>query len=267
MTQENKDIPVVSYSKISTYKNCPKQYKFAYKDKLPRLEKPYTIFGQFCHEVLERFHKFYLDTNNKDVPFEDTMKVSFYAAKDVWAKKITKEQLVEAYDILFLYLTQLIEQPKEEATKVVAVEKKIWLRIDDTLVLHGYIDRVQVDNDGVIHVVDYKTTKDPKYLKDRTQLLLYCYSLFMENSKLLVIRASYMLLKHKMRLLAQDHSMQELIDTKNSFVATWNTIADDKLYRASPIYFRCKMCDFIGHCKEGQRLIFGGSKNSGKTSW
>ena len=43
-------LPVLSYSKISTFKRCPKCYKFAYVDKLPKPPpKDYNIFGSFCH--------------------------------------------------------------------------------------------------------------------------------------------------------------------------------------------------------------------------
>jgi len=268
MCDKEKKLPVVSYSKITSYKECPRKYKFAYIDKLPRKDKPYTIFGQFCHEVLERFHSFYLDENeDSNAPFIDVMKTSFDKTREKWGDKMTKEQIAEAYNIMLTYLLLLSEADKDDLPEVIAVEKKIWAEIDDELILYGYIDRVQRDKDGMIHVVDYKTTKDPKYLSDKTQLLLYCYSLMKDDDKMEKIRSSYMLLKHGMKPMMQEHTREEAIKTKDAFVSTWRNIVNDNLFRAKPIKFRCNMCDFLEHCDSGKKMMQRDKKFFGKVSW
>jgi len=269
---EKQNLPVVSYSKVTSYKNCPRQYKFSYIDKLPRLEKPYTIFGQFCHEILENFHRFYIDPEdpnkkvNTEIQYCDTMKRCFLEAKQKWDPKLTKEQADEAYQIMLDYLITISAISESDYPNITFVEKKIWLPIDDEFVLYGFIDRIQIDKDGVLHVLDYKTTKDEKYLKDRTQLLLYAYTEHANNPKIEKVRTSYILLKHKMKLLSAEHNIDELIEAKNKFVGIWQTIKMDKLYRPTPIYFKCNMCDYVNQCKEGQSVLYK-NKTFGKKAW
>ncbi len=275
-TIENNDLnlPIFSYSKIGSYKACPKQYDFCYIQKLPRLDKTFTIFGSLCHDILERFHKFYLDPNNENIPYVDAMQKSFIEAKHDWESKeisenqlrITKDQLKEAYQIMVDYLLLL---NKGNNPKVISVEKKIWLDIDHKFILLGYIDRIQKDTDGAIHIADYKTTKDEKYLVDRTQLMLYAYSLYCEDPTLEKVRTSYILLKHKMKSLVKEHSIQEIVECKDKLVKVFLTIQDDKLYRPTPSFFKCKFCDYSKYCAEGSRLLCGGGGKSvlGKSDW
>jgi RecB family exonuclease len=268
------NLPIFSYSKIGSYKACPLQYKFCYIDKLPRLDKTFTIFGSYCHDVLERFHKFYLDPNNENIAYVEAMQKSFIDAKHEWESKeitnnqlrITKDQLKEAYQIMVDYLLLL---NKGNNPKVISVEKKIWLDIENKFILLGYIDRIQIDPDGHIHIVDYKSTKDPKYLTDRTQLSLYAYSLYCQDPTLQQVRTSYILLKHKMKSLVKEHSIKEIMEAKDKLVEVFLQIQDDKLFRPSPSSFKCKFCDYSKYCAAGSKLLCGG-KNvivSGKSNW
>lgn len=255
-------LPIVSYSRITTYKTCPKSYKFAYIDKLPRLDKPYTVFGQFCHGVLERFHKEHI--KGTELPIEDVMKNCFIDEKKKWMQKLTNEQVREAFSIMQDYLDYV---SASKMANVINVEKEICVQIDDILTLYGFIDRVQLDDDGIIHIVDYKTTKDERFLKDRTQLLLYAYVLYLENKDIQKIRTSYIMLKHKMKLLITEHTVAELIEAKDKLIKTWDTIVSDKLHRADPIAWKCKNCDFIKHCKEGQNLMGAKKQTFGEIVW
>lgn len=271
--KNDNNLPVFSYSKIGSYKACPKQYKFCYIDKLPRLDKDFTVFGSFCHSALENFHKFYLEPANENVPYIDAMQKAFIDAKHEWESKeinenqlrITKPQLKEAFQIMIEYLNLL---NKGNNPKVISVEKKIWLDVDNKFILLGYIDRIQIDPDGAIHIADYKTTKNPVYLKDRSQLMLYSYSLYCEDKSLSKIRSSFILLKHQMKSLVAEHSIDEIIKCKDKLVETFDTIQEDKLFRATPSSFKCKFCDYSKYCAEGNKMLGGCDKSSfGKCNW
>lgn len=259
--EKNKKLPIVSYSKLTTYKDCPKKYKFAYMDRLPRQDKPYTVFGQFCHEILEKFHSFYISEDDK-ISYENAMKKAFFQARKNWNSKLTKEQTDEAFIIMLDYINLIYSQ---KFPNIVGLEKKIWAPIDNKIVLYGFIDRIQIDEDGLLHIIDYKTTKDPKYLTDRTQLLLYGYSLMIEDDEINNIRTSYILLKHKMKYMSEVHNKNELIATKDKIIDYWKTIESDKVFRAAPIYYKCKGCDYINSCEEGKEII--GAKTLGKIAW
>ena len=257
-----KALPIFSYSKISSYKSCPKAYKFIYIDKLPRLDKPYFVFGSFAHSILEKFHKEFID-GSKD-PIEIVMKKSFISALKEFKLKLTKEQIDEVFAIMQTYLDKLSQQDK--FPNVLSVEKKIWIELDNEIIFNGFIDRIQMDRDNVLHITDYKTTKNEKYLTDRTQLLLYAYIMYLENKDLDKIRTSYMMLKHGMKLLEKDHNIDELIIAKNKLLEQCIIAKNDKLYRAKPSNFSCNFCDFLDRCDEGKALIYKKAK-FGQIDW
>ena len=259
---KEKDLPVFSYSKVSAYKSCPKAYKYIYIDKLPRLDKPYFSFGSCAHLILELFFKEYLN-GSKDL-IEDVMKRSFMAALDKYKPKLTKEQIDEVFIIMQTYLNILVQQ--EKLPNIINIEKKIWVELDNKIIFNGFIDRVQLDYDGILHVADYKTTKDDRYLKDRTQLLLYAYFLYLEDKNLTRVRTSYIMLKHGMKTLVEEHNIDELVKAKDKLLETCDIINNDKLFRATPIIWRCRNCDYIDRCVEGRKLVFN-KQTFGQIEW
>ena len=279
--KEKSDLPVLSYSKVSSYKSCPKKYRFAYIDKIPikDKEKPYTVFGNFCHKTLEIFEKTYLDGTELSFPkimeqsFNDSLKLpSLDPTKNhdkkiedipIFSKALTKQQKDEAFVIMKEYLKSIANERKYE---VVAVEKKIWLPINKEFVFYGYIDRLQKDDDGIFHIIDYKTTKDPKFLKDRTQLLLYAYAIN-EHEKVDYIKTSYILLKHNMRFMTETNSKEDFLSAKESFVSCYHEIQKDKLFRANASFLNCNICDYKEICEEGSKLKFRGKQSFGEETW
>lgn len=254
-----KKLPVYSYSKFNTYKTCPKQYYFQYIEKKPTTQKPATIFGQFCHEVLENFHKTFLNKAPEDMDL--VMQKCFIDAKNNWKKLLTKEQIFEAKDIMQTYLDQLC---KSQFPNVVDVEKEIWIPIDDEFILCGFIDRVDREGDK-INIMDYKTTKDEKYLKDTLQLSLYSYFFYKEEN-IKNIKGSFILLKHNMKMLSTEFTVDNIIEAKDKTLKLFRQIQEDKLYRAKPS-FLCNYCDFAPLCEEGSNLINGKKTTIGQIKW
>jgi small GTP-binding protein len=71
----------------------------------------------------------------------------------------------ECKETFLVYLKILSEQKKNNTLEnVIACEKEFNLNIDNKVLLNGMIDRIQIDPDGVLHVGDYKTVKNKKYL-------------------------------------------------------------------------------------------------------
>lgn len=246
----------VSYSEVNTFKMCPQRYRFAYILRMPTVQKPYTLFGNFCHEILQDFHKEFKDS----VPTVESMKNKM---KDIFNdctkrekyKSLTKDQKLEAYDIMKKYLKVSIDEvTNNKFPKIIDVEKKIWETVSNNFIFNGYIDRLQLDDDGVIHVIDYKTTKDKKYLKDRTQLMLYSYFVAI-NNKCDRVRTSYIMLKHNMQYLTTEYQMNELLDVKNKFEWQWNEIKNEKLFRPNARFDTCTICDYVNSCNEGAELM------------
>jgi len=253
---EKTKLPVLSYSKISSFKRCAKCYKLGYIDKLPKKDKPYTLFGNFCHYILQRFHEHYLNPNElPTVDYNEIMTKCFKESIEKYNPKLTKDQVDEAFGMMKLYLNQIKDLKKDEKfPNVIAVEKKIWHQIND-FVYYGFIDRLQKDEDGLFHIIDYKTTKDKKYLKDPAQILLYGYFILQENPDIKKVRTSYILLKHKMAYMTHEHDVSELIAAKDKFVEQWEELKNEKLFRATPRFDSCTICDFAEVCDEGKSIL------------
>lgn len=258
----------LSVSKTKTFADCKAKYRFQYIQKLPKKEWEHHVFGTFCHEILENFHKMIID--GRDDKFSVIMTEAYRAALENWKEKVTKEQLVEVKSIFKIYLAK-IEKQKEEGTlpNVLSVEKNFYINIDDSVLLTGFIDRVQIDHDGMLHVADYKTTKNKKYLNDYFQLLTYAFALCLEDPSIKRVRASYILLRHNFDPIQKEFDREEIFSIEKKYIKYAEDIRNEKIFVPKASYL-CKYCDFLEECKEGKKFvdrISGGISSFGKTDW
>jgi len=130
------------------------------------------------------------------------------------------------------------------------------------------IDRVQLDADNVLHLADYKTTKNKKYLKDDWfQLMTYGFVMLNENPDLKKIRASYILLRHNFEYITKEFSADELLAIKQKYIDYAKSIEEEKLWRpsVSPL---CAYCDYVESCSEGKAFINKGKNTKhGEMQW
>jgi len=249
----------ISVSKSKTYKQCARQYQYSYVLKFPKKDHDYLTLGSFCHAVLEDFHKAYMD--GSFMPYNDQMTASWKVAMVEFKPKMTPEIKKECRDILSKYLVKLAEN---NFPNVLAVEKKFSLKIADNIILNGAIDRVQLDDDNVVHVADYKTTKNKTYLKkDWLQLKTYGYILVSENPDIKSVRASYILLKHDFEEIEGEFSREELLGIKDEFVKYANDMIAETEFEPNPSNL-CPWCDFLDHCEEGRKKVASNQKQSHK---
>lgn len=252
----------LSVSKVKTFDSCTKKYKYTYVLKMPRKEQDFFIFGKFCHTVLENFHLEYI--NGSAEPHNKVMSKAFKAAKQEYAGKMTPETTKECFDILNRYLQIIAKKDNNLSTSVLAVEKNFEVKLNDNVVLIGMIDRLQVDSDGVLHVADYKTTKNKKYLTDDFfQLLTYGFVLMSEDPSIEKIRASYILLRHDFEPITQEFTREEMLQMKDKYIDYANKIISEQEYKPSPSQL-CKFCDFIDICEDGKRFL---GKFNGEIGW
>lgn len=262
----------LSVSKIKTFKDCPCKFKFSYIEKLPKKDWEHLKFGNFLHEVLENFHNYLLDKPN--IQFHILMKEAYVAALPNWEQFLSPEVKKEAFDILCGYLKILAEQVRQKILpEFLKLEKTFYINIDDKILLHGFIDRIQRDIDGMLHVGDYKTTKKKKYLEnDPFQLQVYAYAMCLEDPSIQRIRTSYILLRHNFEMIVKEYTREEVMKIEPTFLKYAEDIEKEKLFRpqTSPL---CKYCDYLENCQEGQKFVAKISKKtkekkvSGFTDW
>jgi len=263
---KDSDLFKLSVSKVKTFLTCKAKYRFSYIEHLPKREWDFQIFGKFLHKALEDFHSSII--KGFSGPDHVLMKQSFSSALQKWGAKLTPAQRVESIDILKEYLAiRFKERECNSVPKVIRIEKDFSLNINDSVLLNGFIDVIQLDPDGVLHVADYKTSKDKRYLKkDLLQLKTYAYVVMIEDASIKNIRCSYVMLRHKFDRIEKEFNREEIIKTAQDFLDYSEKINAEKLYRpsTSPL---CKYCDYLGQCDAGKKYMIGGSDSFGITDW
>lgn len=241
----------LSVSKVKTFKDCKAKFKFSYIEKLPRKDWEHLVFGKFLHEVLENFHKKLME--DPLVQLNVLMTECFKQSSITWKDKINAAQKKEACEILGVYLKQITEAKKKGAMPtILSVEKDFYIDIDGKILLNGFIDRIQMDPDEVLHVSDYKTTKNKSYLKkDYFQLLTYAYVMCLEDPKLERVRTSYILLRHNFETIVKEYTRAEIMKVEKKFLDFADSIHAEKLYRPNPTPL-CDYCDYLELCEAGK---------------
>ena len=243
----------LSVSKVKTFKDCAAKYRFTYIEKLPRKEWDFHVFGTYCHEILEKFHQERLDGNiGTD---EDVMDTAKDYALGIYSEKLSLKQRVEAIDIIDQYMLTLKEHQDNETTpEVISVEESFYIDVDGKILLNGFIDKVQLDHDGVLHVADYKTTKNKKYVKnDFMQLKTYAYVMCLKDPTLEVVRTSYVMLRHNCSLIQKEFKRAEIMKMEQVFLDYADKINEEQLFRPTANNL-CAFCDHLTSCETGRNF-------------
>jgi len=256
----------LSVSKCKTFQDCKKKFEFAYVIKLPRKEFHFHAFGKVCHQILEDFHNIYIKGCND--PYHITMTNVYRAVIKDNQEKMTKEMRAEAWDIINKYLKLIMSPNGRKIVKgVLACEKGFELLINnEKVLLNGSIDRVDVDDDGILTVIDYKTTKNKKYIKDDYfQLLTYAYTLLCEDPTIQKVRAAYVLLRHNFERISFEFTREEILGIEDKYIAYAQGILSEKEYAPTPTML-CQYCDFLSSCTTGKAKV-SPSTVFGEVSW
>jgi len=233
----------LSPTAVACFRQCPQQYKFRYIDRLgdeyggPR---PYFTMGNHVHDTLKEF----LTT----VPLEqrnmETMvrllrknwrryRVGFRGQEDErrWAEKA---------------LRQLSSFVASHDTQIRPYLVEAWFETEITpgLVLQGRIDRVDLQADRTLHIIDYKTGNTPE-ASDWTQLYL--------NALVLSRKTPYPVSKASFIYLSSGSVDTAAIEGAVLDQARWDllltarTIGGEKRFHSQPGVL-CRRCDFKPIC-------------------
>lgn len=252
----------LSVSKCKTFSGCKKQFKFNYILKLPQKDRDYLTFGKFLHKVLEDFHTAYI--NKSEEPFNKEMATAFKNALKEY--KLSDDHKKEGYEIIDCYLKLLSEKP-EKIKNIICVEKVFSVPIIENVLLNGMIDRVELDDDGILHVSDYKTTKNEKYLvNDFMQLMTYAYIMCLEDPNLNKVRVSYILLRHNFKYITKEFNREEILTVHKEFVDYAEKIDKETEWQANPT-FLCRFCSYFDICEEGKSFSKPKIGKCGPVQW
>ena len=244
-TNGNKDdlqIIKLSASSVKTYNQCNLRYYYNYIAKIPRQEWDHLLLGNLCHRALELFHREYLENGLNGNSLNKLMTKSFSLAKKEFIG-IAEASIVEAKSLLGDYLKNVI---KNGMPLVKGIETSFDFALTDDIIIRGFLDRLDILKDGTFHIVDYKTTKNVKYLEP-FQLLMYGLWLKHEYPEIQKFKASYVLLRHGSKTKEYDFNLEDLKKVEKDLINYAMKIRQEDKWAPEPSVL-CKWCDFVKIC-------------------
>lgn len=152
----------LSPSRISEYEQCPQLYNYRVIQKLPEPISLDASRGTLVHTILEELLKL--------PAAQRTLERATSGALDHWqAQKSSNNLLAEAVtdekewlDRIHSLLTAYFSLEDPQVFQPTHIEEHLELPQTNNLLLHGYVDRIDVAPTGEVRIVDYKTGKAPK---------------------------------------------------------------------------------------------------------
>jgi putative RecB family exonuclease len=172
-----------SHSRIGTFLNCPRQYKFQYVEKaiVEKLVSVEAFLGSAVHNALEKLYQH--KQNGRVMPLEELIDIyaRFWEGPDKDRIKVTRENLgVEDFiKVGRAGLEKFYQQyhPFDDG-KTLALEKKITFPLDEggRFSFTGKVDRLAMREDKTVEIIDYKTQSalpTQRDLETNDQMALY----------------------------------------------------------------------------------------------
>ena len=244
----------LSVSSIDTFKKCAKKYHYRYIEKVAvdKTKWNFTEFGSCAHRILELFHE-RADLNTKQSDYSSIMKKCFVDAVKEFDYSVLNEKVWSPNGDIkgILYLKDLMQEyldilKRDGMPNVIKNELAYSLDLGDGAIIRGYIDRIDLIGDGVYKVIDYKTSKSPKYLND-FQLLVYSNAVKQLYPDAKKIVGSYMLLKHGFKEKEYDFSESDLTLCMDDVMKNLDNIRIEKNWAKNPTRL-CDWCDYKDLC-------------------
>jgi putative RecB family exonuclease len=256
-SDNHKNMPAYSYSKIGAYKDCPYVWKKRYIDRVPSKPKPFFDFGHAIHSTFEIFfspkHKIEWD-------YEALLELYEYFFNNFQNGYKDEEQKSAYYEdglkMINTYYNRYIKDLK--MYKAYDVEKYFEVPINNKFLLNGFIDRIDKLKDETYEVLDYKTepTLREQSKVDKDEQLSIYYWVLKNIYKMTVSKLSLLMLKFDKKIVTerQDEDMKgiikDMIDTVNEIENKKDLFEkkkDEKLFQPK-INKYCLGCDFLDNC-------------------
>ncbi|MDD3626430.1 MAG: PD-(D/E)XK nuclease family protein [bacterium] len=246
-----KDKTRYSFSRLSTYLQCPFKYKKLYLDKVPQLPQGFFSIGTTIHAVMESI---YSKPQAPDLENLNRLYDKFWVPLGYSSPEEMKEYYDSGKQWLELYYNNFIRN--QEWVKAIAVEKYFEIPIGNYFTI-GFIDRIHPHKDGTVEVMDYKTNPEMKTTEEVSkdlQLTLYQYVLEKLGYKVSGLSLLFMRFGEKVSVLKNKDDLKTF---EEFFIESVQKAESEKEYKPK-INEYCKNCQFKPECplfgKEPEQL-------------
>jgi len=249
---------VYSYSRLSSYDNCPLQYKLRYLDRLQRpVESIEAFLGNRVHEVLRRIHAD--QAMEKPVTLEQALEMYERRWERLYhpaIRIVRREYAPEHYRAVGRRCLQDYYQRYQPFRdgRTLGCEVKMLVTVGSAPVhrVIGYIDRLVEREPGVYEIHDYKTGNslpDQREIDADEQLALYQLGLQQRFPEAERIELVWHYLAHdkEMRSLREGPTLERLQKRTASRIDRLEALdpAADYPPRESPL---CAWCEYRDLC-------------------
>lgn len=242
--KEKLEIIKLSASAVKTYEQCPRKYFYTYIEKAKKKQWDHFDLGNLCHETLELFHQIYINEGAKKGSLAKLMGHAFGRARmNKQYSSMSDILLAEAKELCAGYLDRVRQ---DGMPNVKGVETSFNIKISNDVRVRGFLDRLDIMKDGRFHIVDYKTTKNAKYL-DEFQLLVYGMWLLQQYPDIESFKGSYVLLRHKSKTKEYEFNREDVDRITKDLLNYASKIRSENTWTPVPTIL-CNWCDFKEIC-------------------
>lgn len=146
----------LSYSKLSSYKRCPRAWKKLYLDGMGLQSRPFFSFGTAVHEAME----FFYDPQGKQDSSLKYLLQCWDRAFEKYREGYRDPEEEKRYHEQGREMIERFHKDYVEGGRyspAFAIEKYFEIPLGGNAVMTGYIDRIDRLEDGSYEILDYKT--------------------------------------------------------------------------------------------------------------
>lgn len=232
----------LSPTKITTFRQCPRKYKYQYVDGLyEQYHKPWPHFtmGDHVHATLSEFLS--QDNHDRSWPKMESILRRRWRTRREGFK--TPEQEKEFGERALRYLRWFYDNEDVRAQPCM-LEAKHQAVLTPDLTLVGKVDRVDRCEDGSFHIIDYKTGRTASG-GDHLQLMAYAV-LLGKKFRAPISRVSYLFL-NGLGWQSVEPTDVQLREAEGRLCAARDEIIAEQEFAPTPGPL-CSWCDFTEIC-------------------
>jgi putative RecB family exonuclease len=247
-------MPLYSHSRLTTYNNCPQQYKLRYVDRItpPEGEEGIEAFlGSRVHETLDKLYRELILTKLNSLDelidfYDEQWDKNWHENVVIVKKQFTKDNYRNAgkAGIANYYRRH---HPFNQS-KTLATELPVSFKIED-YTIRGVIDRLSNGEEGVYEIHDYKTSgyiPSQDRLDNDRQLALYQIGIKekFRDAQDIILKWHYLLFDKELTSIRSDNQLEDL---KKQVISLIKTIEKDSVFK--PVESKlCDWCEYPQYC-------------------